>query len=133
MRNFELDRDRLELILCAEKFDNWNSVFWGEANASARKLFELSELGYIFENIIKYVEEHPNCQCKQVAKSFPCFGEKDGYYSNQKITSAMHKLLRKGILKREIKEEAMLIPRYPWKKDSEMRAIKAEIPFFSLA
>lgn len=134
MRNFELDKDRLELILCAERFDNWNDICYcgGVGNVSAEKLFELAELGYLFEHVIEYVEKNPKCRCKDIAKSFPRYNGL-GYYSSQKISAIIHKLIRAGVLKREIEEEAMLVPLYPWKKDSATCAIKAEIPFFSLA
>ena len=139
MRNFELTKDALELIICAEKFDNYrNNSRCIIGNISADRLYQTAERGYLFEKVVEYVEKNPRCRCKEITKSIPLYcldlkANNTCRYTNQKISSVVNKLVKAGVLKKDIEEVAVLVPVYHCGTAIRNEAVVAKQAYFSIA
>lgn len=91
------------------------------------KLDQMIRLGYIMDEVLTYLRDHPKAKCKEITTYINSHSG-EVYYPYQKIASALRKLVTSGYVKREkLPAEAIKVGYEPYAE-----AILVEPSVFSL-
>lgn len=91
------------------------------------KLNQIVRLGYIMDETLTYLNDHPKVRCKEITTYINSHSG-EVYYTNQMVASALRKLIASGYVKREkLPAEAIKVGYPPCEE-----AILVEPSIFSL-